>query len=141
MFSNNRTIPANDDAVSIGLHLHGPPHGTRGDRVSDIIEAHEAGLRDCCGAGMESIEAADILNQMLSFGFKHLPDHLIHYLRMLVGFGVSNTLVEQQAVELLQALDPQDWWAIIYLTNPSVSDRFLARSKANVYSVKTLLSR
>ena len=108
MFSNNRTILTDDDAISIGLSLHRPPHGMRDDGVSDVVEAHKTGLRYCCRAGMKAIEAADAWNQMRPFGFKHLPDRLIGYLRMLVGFGVSNTLVEQQAVQLFQALDPQD---------------------------------
>ena len=108
MFSNNRTILTDDDAISVGLHLHGPPHGTRGNGVSDVVKAHKAGLGYRSRAGMEAIEAASTCNQMRPFGFKHLPDRLIRDLRMLVGFGVSNTLVEQQAVQLFQALDPQD---------------------------------
>jgi hypothetical protein len=44
---------------------------------------------------------------MKPFGFKYLPVRLIGYLRMFVGLGVSNTLVEHQAVQLYQALDPQ----------------------------------
>ena len=31
MFSNNGTILTDDAAVSIGLYLHRPPHGTRGE--------------------------------------------------------------------------------------------------------------
>lgn len=44
---------------------------------------------------------------MGSFGLEHLPDRLIAQLRMLVGLGVGNALVEQHAIQLFQALDPQ----------------------------------
>jgi hypothetical protein len=108
MFSNNGTILTDDDAIGIGLYLHRPPNGARGDEVSDVIKAHKTGLRYRCCAGMKAIETASACNQMRPFGFKHLPDRLIGYLRMLVGFGVSNRFIEQQAVQLFKALDPQD---------------------------------
>ena len=44
---------------------------------------------------------------MGSFGLEHLPDRLIGDLRMLVDLGVGDALVEQQAIHLVHALDPQ----------------------------------
>ena len=67
MFGDNRTILPDDDAAGIGLHLDWPPHGTRGDGVSDIVEPHEAGLRDRRHAGVEAIEAAGTWNQIGSY--------------------------------------------------------------------------
>ena len=44
MFSDNSAILPDNDALGIGLHLDGAPHGPRGDGVSGIVEPDQASL-------------------------------------------------------------------------------------------------
>ena len=56
---------------------------------------------------MEAVEAAWHGHQHGALGLEHLPDRLVGYFLMFVGFGISHAFVEQKPVQLFQAFHPQ----------------------------------
>src|SRR5438552_18799166 len=87
MFSDDPPVLADDDPVGIGMDFDRTPDRTSGDRVLVVVEAHEAGLRDRCRHGVESIEPAGIRNELRSLPLALLPDCLLGQLRLVMALG------------------------------------------------------
>src|SRR5271169_5207132 len=107
MLGHGPTVLADDDAVGVGVHLHRTADGVGGHRVLVIVEAYQARLRYCSGHRVEAVEPSGIRDQLRAFRLEHVPDRLVAALRMAMGLGVGNAVVEQPGVELLVALAPQ----------------------------------
>jgi hypothetical protein len=56
---------------------------------------------------MKAVEAPGVGDELRSFRLEHLPDRLLGALRMTMGLGVGNALVQQPGVDLVVALAPQ----------------------------------
>src|SRR6478672_3400589 len=107
MLGNDPAVLADYDAVRIGLDFNRPPNGAGRDRVFVVVEAHQAGLGDRGGHGMETVEATGIGDEPWSLSFEDFPDGSVRELRMSVRFGVSNAFIEQPGVQLIQRLEAQ----------------------------------
>ena len=57
MFGNDPAVLADHDAVRVGLDLNGPSERARCHRVLVVVEAHQTGLGDRGGHGVEAVEA------------------------------------------------------------------------------------
>jgi hypothetical protein len=84
MLGNNPAVLADYDTVRIGLDFNGPPNGARRHRVFVVVEAHQAGLGDRGGHGMEAVKATGIGDEPRSLSFEDFPDGSVRELRMSV---------------------------------------------------------
>src|SRR6187401_2003664 len=109
MLRNDTSVLADYYTVGIGMNLDRPTDRARRDRVLVVVEAHQAGLRDRCRHRVESVEPTGIGNKLWPFGFEHLPDCLFTQFRMPVRLGVSDALVQQPCVQLVEGFEPQPW--------------------------------
>ena len=107
MLGDDPPVLADHDALGIGVNLDRAPDRAGGHRVLVVVEAHQAGLRDRCRHRMEAVEPAGIGNQLRPLRLEHLPDRLVGQLRMTMGLGVSDALVEQPGVQLVKVPEPQ----------------------------------
>src|ERR1700676_4900876 len=107
MLSDDPPVLADYDAIRIGMNLDRTPDRTGRHRVSIVVEAHQAGLRDRCRHRVESIEPAGIGNELRPLRLEHLPDRLLGQLRMAMRFGVGNAAVGEPSIHLVVALEPQ----------------------------------
>ena len=97
MLADDPAVLAQLDPIGIGPDLDRPADGTGRDRVSVVVEAHQAGLGDRGRHRVEAVEAAGIGNQARPLLFEHLPDRPVPELGMAMRLGVGDALVEQQA--------------------------------------------
>src|ERR1700732_1374637 len=107
MLSDDPPVLADYDAIRIGMNLDRTPDRTGRHRVSIVVEAHQAGLRDRCWHRVESIEPAGIGNELRPLRLEHLPDRLLGQLRMGMRLGVGDAFIEQPGVQLVKILEPQ----------------------------------
>src|ERR1700737_4036445 len=107
VLGDNHALLPDDDPTGISLHLDGTAHGARRDRVFVGVEPHKAGLRYRSRSRMESVESPGHLHKGAAFILEDLPHCPICDLRMFVDLGIGNTLVEEPAVQLIQALHPE----------------------------------
>src|SRR5580700_1379698 len=107
MLSDDPPVLADYDAIRIGMNLDRTPDRTGRHRVSIVVEAHQAGLRDRCRHCVESIEPAGIRNELRPLRLEHLPDRLLGQLRMVMHLGVGDTFIEQPGVQFVKILEPQ----------------------------------
>ncbi len=101
MLGDDRAVLADDDALGIGMDVHRPANGTRGDGVLVAVEAYQAGLGDRCRDRMEPVERPAIIDQRRTFVFEHLPDCLVLEGGMGMPPDVGDALVQQPGVHLL----------------------------------------
>jgi len=87
------------EPISIGPDLDGPPHGAGIDRVSVLVEPHEAGLGYRRRHGVEAVEGTDVRNKARALFFEHVPDRPVPHLRMCVGLGIRPTSILQPGVQ------------------------------------------
>src|SRR5208282_701833 len=71
---DNPPVLANDDAVGVGVDVDRAPDGAGVDRISVVVEAHEAGLRHRGRQRVESVEASAIGNELRPLLLKDVPD-------------------------------------------------------------------
>jgi hypothetical protein len=86
--------------VGVGPDLDRPPDCTGVDRVAVLVEPHETGLGHRRRNRVESIERADIGDQVRPFGLEHLPDRLVGHVGMLVRFGVGDAPIFEPGIQL-----------------------------------------
>jgi hypothetical protein len=84
-----------------------PADGAGIDRISVVVEAHEAGLRDRRLHLMEAVEAATIRHKLLPFFFEDIPDRFVGDLGVAMGLCVEDALVKEPGVHLVIALKSQ----------------------------------
>src|SRR5271156_5955407 len=98
MLGDDPAVLTDYDAIGISMNLNRTTDCAGRDRVLVVVEAHQAGLRDRCRHRVESIEPAGIGNELWPLCLEHLPDRLLGQLRMVMHFGVGDTLIEQPGV-------------------------------------------
>lgn len=99
-------MPAHDPAVlpafqtiSIGPDLDRSPDRTGIDRVSVVVETHEAGLGHRRGDGMESVERTDIGHKATALLFEHLPDRLVWNVGVSVRLGMGDAPILEPGIQ------------------------------------------
>src|SRR5581483_2518119 len=107
MLGNDAPILTDDDAIGISLDLDRASDRAGRDRVLVVVEAHQAGLGDRGGHGMEAVEATGIGDESRSLSFEDFPDGSVRELWMPMRFGVSDAFIEQPGVQLIQRLEAQ----------------------------------
>ena len=107
MLRHDPSILADHDAVGIGMNLDRTPHCAGYHRVSVVVEAHQAGLRDRRRHCMEAVEPAGIRNELRPLRLKHLPDRLVGQLWMAMCLGVGDAPVGEPSVHLIVGFEPQ----------------------------------
>jgi len=76
VLSHDYAVLLDDDAVGVGLHVHGPPHGLGHYRVLVGVEPDEAGLGHRHRRVVEAVERTAIGDQRRPLGLEHLEDGL-----------------------------------------------------------------
>jgi len=107
MLGDDAPVPADYDAIRVGMNLYRTPDGTRRHRVLVVVEPDQAGLGDRCRHRVEAVEAARVGHKLRPLVLEHLPDRLLGQLRMAMRLGIGNALIEQPGVHLLVALEPE----------------------------------
>ena len=87
------------EPICVSSDLDRPPHGTGIDRVSVLVEPHEAGLGYRRRHGVETVEGNDVRNKARALFFQHLPDRLVPHLRVRVRPGVGQTAIFEPGVQ------------------------------------------
>ena len=100
MAGHNLTILPAFQPVGIGADLDGTADRAGVDRVTVLVEPHEAGLGDGGRDGMESVKRSDIRDQARPLGLEHLPDRLVRNVGVPVRLGVGDASVLQPSVQL-----------------------------------------
>src|SRR5271157_920701 len=107
MLGDDPPVLADDDAVGVGVDVDRAPDRARAHRISVVVEPHEAGLRHRGRQRVESVEADAIRNELRALVLERLPDRLPALLGMGVRLGPDDTSVDEPAVQLVVALEPQ----------------------------------
>lgn len=94
-------------AIGISSDLYRPPNRASVDRVTVLVEPHEAGLGDGGRDGMESVKRSDIRDQARPLGLEHLPDRLVRNVGVPVRLGVGDASVLQPSVQLRIGSEPR----------------------------------
>ena len=100
-------VLANDDAVGVGVDVDRAADGAGVDRISVVVEAHEAGLRHRGRQRVESVEASAIGNELRPLLLEDLPDRPPALFGMGVRLGPDDAFVDEPGVQLVVALEPQ----------------------------------
>ena len=106
VLGDDATVLPDLDALGVGTDLDRAADGRGHDRVSVVVEAHEAGRGHRSADGVEAVEAAGIGNEGCPLGLEPLPDGVFALLGMRMHLGVGDHLIEQERVQLLVALHP-----------------------------------
>src|ERR671919_1379192 len=106
VLADHAPVLADLDPLGIGPDLHRAPDRARGHRVAVVVEAHQAGLRDRRGHGMEPVEPSGIGHQAAALHLEHLPDRAVPELGVPMRLGVGDRLIRQPGVQLGVALHP-----------------------------------
>src|SRR5271166_6290309 len=109
MLGDDPPVLADDDAVGVGVDVDRAPDRARAHRISVVVEPHEAGLRHRGRQRVESVEATAIGNELRALVLEYLPDRPPALLGMSVRLGPDDTSVDEPAVQLPVAPDPQPW--------------------------------
>src|SRR6185437_14196852 len=72
MLGNDAPILTDDDAIGISLDLDRASDRAGRDRVLVVVEAHQAGLGDRGGHGMEAVEATGIGDELRSLSLSNV---------------------------------------------------------------------
>ncbi len=100
MAADDPTILPAFQSICVGSDLDRSADGTGIDRVTVLVEAHEAGLGHRCRHRVESVERADIGHQARALFLEHLPDRLVPHLRMRVCPSIGQASVLEPGVQL-----------------------------------------
>jgi hypothetical protein len=90
VLADDPPLLADYDAMRIGMHLDRTPERTCRYRVLVVVESHEAVLGDGCLHRAESIERANIANELRPLTLERSPDRLRGQLRMGMHLGVGD---------------------------------------------------
>ena len=107
MFADDCPVLPDDDLIGIGMHIDRSAHCSCEDGILVGVEAHGAGLGHRGGHTVEVVERVGIGHQARPFSLEHLPDRPVGRFGMAVRLRIGHAFVEQPAVQLFQAPDPQ----------------------------------
>ncbi len=99
MAGHDLTVLPAFQPVGIGADLDRPSDRTGVDRVTVLVEPHEAGFGHRRGNGMESVERVDIRHQARTLFFENFPDRLVREVRVPVRLGVGETAIVEPGVQ------------------------------------------
>ena len=109
VFGDDLAVLADDDPIGVGPYIHRLPHGTCGDAVLVVVEAHQAGLGHRRFGRMEAVEGAAVVHQggpllvlprAWTRDLEHFPHCLARDRRMRTLLGILNAAIHQPLVDL-----------------------------------------
>ena len=100
---DNPPVLADDDAVGVGVDVDRAADGAGVDRISVVVEPHEAGLRHRGRQRVESVEAAAIRNELRPLLLEDVPDRPPALFGMGVRLGPDDTFVDEPGVQLVRS--------------------------------------
>ncbi len=98
MLGDNPPVLANDDAIGVGVDVDRTADSAGADRITVVVEPHQAGLRHRGRQRVESIKAAAIGNEPWALGLERLPDRSPALFGVGVRPGPGEVFVDEPSV-------------------------------------------